>query len=329
MEEKILRIVAEVLSIYEKKGRIHLLVAVSQKSGNKPYWPEFPPKIEFPLNLEIELAEKPDDWEFRSAIEDHTGLVDGFLNKCGNSVSDLVGRVVSLDVKIRLDHSRRVPLCGFRFFGITSLDLAQDVDEFLNKIGTQNHACSSKLPVVAFLSHLNYSIEDLNGGVNRFRYQDLDYEIATPERVFSTPVSSYIIQQNFCFDRCSPSGSLVSLVRENHSETLNLHNIYLIFDKFYRPVRGLGHNWEYKYGQMICYFISKDGNIVHHYHEDKVNSRWSDNSPINNKRGNTKVLRLGDALTQEMIDFLSDPIAGHRKANILFKGGYRESYFDD
>lgn len=204
---------------------------------------------------------------------------------------------------------------GFNIEKLISIDLECDLTHFLNNIFETRRAASTDLPLL--YKYLN------NIGSTRFKFNDVEYEMVFIEDKKHLALGHVGIltdklkKPRFPSSWGEPGKTLVNVYKDNKNY-LSIHNISLIFDKFYRPVRGLGFNYEYTYGEAVTYEISENGDIDHCFSIDKVKDT-PDTSSDRSSLTKTTVLRLGDRLSNEMIGFLKEPVKGHYKPIVLFK----------
>lgn len=257
----------------------------------------------------------PNTFDFIVPIKENPGYSsDSFVNSTIarlNNKSDYSrierGRLISFVIEIK--YGRNDVVLGFDFVDLVSIDLDADVIDCLVEVKNSRKATSTYLPIAAYLKAKDVSVVDHG----RFKFRGSEYEMAQ--------VSSFLLRQPICPDELksrSPQcdyyhagNTIINLVQEDHEVRLNLFNISLIFDKFYRPVRGLRFNFEYEYGKSVRYFISSNGEIVHlSERECIVESAYSSRSDLQSSESTT-VIRLGDKLPIEMVEFLKEPVKGH------------------
>ena len=237
------------------------------------------------------------------------------VNFIQNISKPVVGKMVAFSVNINFYDNGRIS--GFDIKKLLSLDVESDVNKLLDNVGETKKAVSTEIPIIEYLGYKGYYINE-----TKVIIKEIEYEMAfikiNNNRLFS---SKYISVDNLK----KPSsysygdfGETIISIKKDYKTYLTIKNISLIFDKFYRPIRGLGFNFEYKYGEAVQYYLSKEGNIIHSLKIDKVKS-IEDTSSDHSSCNETIVFRLGDRLTGEMIDFLKEPVKGHYKPSVLFE----------
>ena len=272
---------------------------VEEKSGTreKRKWSALP------KNFEINLS-KFQNQSF--------GLANNFTQSI---YKPLIGKLVAFSVDINFYDNGRIS--GFDIKKLLSLDIETDINKLLDDIAKTKKAISTEIPIFEYLGYIGHYINGTQVKIN-----DIEYEMAFIEKNYNwSYVSKYISADSLkkpSFYSCGNFGETLISIKEDYKTHLTISNISLIFDKFYRPIRGLGFNFEYSYGEAVQYHISREGDIVHSLHIDKV-KYTEDTSSDRSSCKETTVLRLGDRLTGEMIDFLKEPVKGHYKPVVLFK----------
>ena len=238
-------------------------------------------------------------------------------NEIPKQIAIEIGKIAAFFIKIIRYDSRRIS--GFKIEKVLSLDLESDINELIENINKTQIAASTELPAFQYLKHAGHKINN-----NKIKINDIEYEIVFIKRKGDVLLNSNRInpddlkRPSYCISHIiGEVGDTVISIRKKSSDYLSIDNISLIFDKFYRPVRGLGFNFEYTYGEAVGYFISKNGSIVHQLSVDKVKST-EDTSDDKCYTKETEVIRLGDQLPDEMVDFLNHPVKGHCQPKVLF-----------
>lgn len=223
--------------------------------------------------------------------------------------------IIAFTICVRFNSNNKVS--GFSIKRLESLDLDGDISCFLSEIYETERANTTSLPIYQYMKYIG-------SNMNRrfFVFNNFKYEMAFISNIIfydqrGLPISPDSLNPPEIENDYGLSGrTLVNLYKDD-DRYLSIINISLIFDKFYRPVRGLGFNFEYRYGESVRYHISDRGDIVHEYRVDKVSDR-ADTSRDRSSSTKTIVIRLGDQLTDEMLTFLKEPVKGHYTPLVLF-----------
>lgn len=234
----------------------------------------------------------------------------------------LVGKYVAIDITAKFkegedDEGRSIySLIDFDVTRFCSLDLEERINNAFNIAINTHSPVKLNLPVLGFLAHKNDEYIRADRGVVKWTHNDKSYQLV----LFGSYRSPYFSLQK----GPARSGIYVNTPychtllwrNEGKSDVLTPHNICHIFKRFYEHVGGFGFNREHKYGEAIYYSIDNSGAIVHHFKTDKVSNSAYGTDHSSHKC--TTVIRLGDELTQEMKEYLSEPVKGHYEPRVLF-----------
>ena len=230
------------------------------------------------------------------------------LGEAGDEL--LIGKMVAFSISV--DFYKEERISGFKIHKLLSLDIEYDVKNLLGSILESNKAESTALPMSQYLTYVGCESND-----KYFIFNSIEYEMTFIEESFSHRISPDALKEPSVYNGHGSEGDTLINVKKDSARYLSIGNISLIFDKFYRPIRGLGFNFEYSYGEAVIYSISKKGDIIHTLKIDKV-KYTADTSRDRSSNTETIVIRLGDQLSDEMIKFLQEPVKGHYKPRVLF-----------
>lgn len=323
IETKIYRVAARVIGVlhygFDSSIEIELCDCPGiSSSGGKlahPLTVDLFPKV-FSIN-NIHARNSADD-HYGSPIEFASFAVEEFPQ----DEQLLVGKYIAIDITAKFN--RGVDEEGFPKYSLTDFDVTRfcsfDLEERINRafdnaINTHSPV-NLDLPVLGFLAHKKAEYIRAERGVAEWTHNDKSYKLILFGSYESTHLSltegparsDYYVNTPYCH----------TLVwrDEGKSDILTPYNVRHIFKRFYEHVRGFGFNGEHKYGEAIYYSINKSGAIVHHFKEDKVSNSAYGTDRSSNKC--TTVIRLGDELTQEMKEYISEPVKGHYVPIVLF-----------
>lgn len=282
------------------------VLLVEEKSGViRTNWHQLPNKFEINI-IKSELKFK---------VDHHESKIEKTISDLNKSPKKIIAFKINVFLNIKSRHRAARTVDGFEVAEILSIDLENDVAELLRDIFEKSRAKSTDLPILEYLRYKSGHTSS-----NRISFNGIEYWMCFIEDEYlnlgNMGLSRIDNTSNNYLYGSGASGKTLIEVCKKSNDVLSIYNLSLIFDKFYRPVRGLGWRGEYSYGERVGYYISHNGDIVHFASTDKAgtSSRQSDVSHYKE----TIVIRLGDRLTDEMIEFLKNPVSGHYKPLVLF-----------
>jgi hypothetical protein len=288
-----------------KENEWVLLIEDKSKAIDEKKWSALPKKYEVTVH---HCTLPPGSWKFRPTFR-NPSLPDSFTDESNTPAWEnipLSSALVAFSIQVNFHKNKKIS--GFRVCSLISLNIAQDVELFLKKIYETNRASSTDLPLSQYLNYIGrFDRSETNIVFNDIKYEVLLLGDSLEPLLKKNVWSSYSRELSL---------TLVSLQKDNVN-CLNIYNFRSIYDKFYRPVYGLGFNGEYRYGEAVHYQVTCIGDIVHVLSIDKVKNT-EDSSSDRTSSTKTTVLRLGDRLSDEMIDFLKEPVKGHYTPTVLF-----------